>query len=136
MLYLVYINVLNRDWEGYNFYEFIFSEETDSETIEGEHWNVYPASNEPTPPDPSYVKEVGELKTEIDLSTIQQSDTFSIYDAVDGVVALGWENYSEYEEYPENRLVFNYGEPIEKTKEKLYAKDLVLNFKFEDGANN
>lgn len=131
-LYLLYINVLDKDWEGNNVFEFIFSDNTDVEDIKGENWDVYPASNEPEPPLETQVKEVGECRTEVELGVIQESDTFCMYDAIDGVIALGWENLSEYEEYPDNRLIFNYGEGIEEVKKKLYSRDLLLNFKFEN----
>ena len=41
-------------------------------------------------------------------------------DCVDGIVALAWEDMSNYEEYPEPiRLVFKYGENIESVEDKL-----------------
>jgi len=36
---------------------------------------------------------------------------------------------SGYDEYPESRLHFEYGEDIESIKDKLYEKDLILQFK-------
>jgi hypothetical protein len=46
-------------------------------------------------------------------------------DAMDGVIALGW----EIEEYDENnRFVFKFGEEEESVKNKLYEKDLILEF--------
>jgi hypothetical protein len=46
-------------------------------------------------------------------------------DAMDGVVALGWE-IEDYEE--NNRLVFRFGEEETAVKDKLYEKDIVLEF--------
>jgi hypothetical protein len=44
---------------------------------------------------------------------------------MDGVVALGW----EIEDYEENkRLVFKFGEEEKTVKDKLYEKDLILEF--------
>lgn len=132
-LYLVYINELNTDWEDNNLYEFIFSETKHiEEKLEGEYWDVIPASRNPTPPDSSVVSYVGLLKTEdIVLDTIYNSDTFSVYDSIDGVVALGWEDLMESETYPENRLVFPYGDELEEVKNKLYSRDLILETKYE-----
>jgi hypothetical protein len=45
-------------------------------------------------------------------------------DAIDGVISLGWESDKEIED----RLVFRFGEKEEDTKNKLYSKDLILNF--------
>lgn len=131
-MYLIYINVLNRDWEGYNLYEFIFSDTKESEKIEGEDWNIIPASNNPTPPSTENVKEVGSLRTEVEIETVQQSSIFSMYDAIDGVIAIGWEKIEDLEVYPDPRLIFNYGEGIEDVKNKLYARDLILDFKIEE----
>jgi hypothetical protein len=46
-------------------------------------------------------------------------------DAMDGVVALGWE-VGEYDE--NNRLVFRFGQEEDSVKDKLYEKDLILEF--------
>lgn len=135
-MHLVYINVLNTDWEGDNLLEFIFSDTTESEQVEGNDWGIIPASNNPTPPATECVKEVGNLKTDVDIDTIQQSSVFSMYDAIDGVIALGWEKIIDLEVYPEPRLIFNYGEDIESVKNKLYARDLILDFKFGNEDEN
>ena len=45
-------------------------------------------------------------------------------DAIDGVISLGWESDKEIED----RLVFRFGEKEDDTKNKLYSKDLILNF--------
>lgn len=129
-LNLLYVNVLNHDWEGYNLYEFIFSDETDVETIAGEEWDSLPASYNPTPPNKDYVKRVGQLRTEVEFHVIQHSSMFSVYDAVDGVVALAWEEIMDYDVYPAKRLVFNYGDSIEKVERFLYSRDLILDYKF------
>jgi len=64
-------------------------------------------------------------KSNIKLELAQNSDYFSMSDAMDGVVALGWE-IGEYEE--NNRLVFRFGQEEDSVKDKLYEKDLILEF--------
>ena len=59
----------------------------------------------------------------------EKSDYFSMIDAIDDVVALGWENESDTINFDlVKRLVFRFGEKEEDTKNKLYSKDLILNF--------
>ena len=46
-------------------------------------------------------------------------------DAMDDIVALGWEkDESDYRK----RLVFRFGEEEDKIKDKLYERDIVLEF--------
>ena len=59
---------------------------------------------------------------------IQNSESFAIWDAVDGVISMAWENLDGYEEYPETRLFFKFGEPINSVDDKLYERDLVIKY--------
>jgi hypothetical protein len=127
-LYLVFINVIGKDWKGVNLYEFIFSDT--KEDIDGDDWDAIPAAGRPLSPNEEHVNKVGRLTTdEFTLHVIQESDSFSVWDAVDGVVALGWENMDDYEEYPDRRLAFHFGEEIKDVEAKLYEKDLILEYK-------
>lgn len=129
---LIYINELNSDWEQDNLYEFIFSDTTNTYKVEGDYWDVIPASNNPTPPNPSVVTLVGQLKlSDIALETAANSDTFAMYDSIDGVIAIGWEDLSHYEVYPDNRLVFHFGDSLTDVENKLYSRDFVLEYKYE-----
>ena len=59
------------------------------------------------------------------MELIQNSDFFSMMDAMDDIVALGWEkDESDYRK----RLVFRFGEEEDKIKDKLYERDIVLEF--------
>lgn len=123
-LYLIYVNQVGKDYRGNYIYEFIFSDTTDN--IDGENWDLFPASGRPEPPHDSFIKQVGRLESELKLDVIQNSDTFAVWDAVDGVIALAWENINAYDSYPEQRLCFTFGESIESVSNKLYEKDLTL----------
>jgi hypothetical protein len=125
---LVYINQIGSDWTGKNIYEFLFSEHESIEDIDGDDWDAYPASGIPSSPNPSFVHKVGKLTTELKFDLIQYSDTFAVFDAVDGVIALGWENLLDYDEYPEKRLYFVFGEDITSVEDKLYEKDHILDY--------
>lgn len=127
---LIYINKVGKDWDGNTMYEFIFSNTT--EGVDGEYWDTYPASGQPEPPDKQYIDAVGRIETdEFSLVCIQDSDTFSVWDSVDGVVAMAWEDITDYDEYPENRLKFFFGDDLKSVNDKLYAKDIIIEWKYK-----
>ena len=125
-LFLIYINMVGKDYKGNLLYEFIFSDTL--ENVDGEEWDTYPASGRPEPPNDNFIKKVGRLESELKLDVIQNSDTFAVWDAVDGVIALAWENINAYDSYPERRLCFKFGEPIDEVESKLYENDLILQY--------
>ena len=123
MSYLIYVNGLGPNYKGDNLYEFIFSDSLD---VWGEAWESKPSNGYPTPPELKYIKKVGVLRnTDIKLELIQNSDFFCMIDAMDDVVALAWESE---EEQGQKRLVFRFGEEEQKIKDKLYERDLILEF--------
>mgnify|MGYP003680756867 CR=1 FL=1 len=126
---LVYINKVGQNWKGNFIYEFLFSDILDD--IDGDGWDSYPASNNPEAPDQKFIKKTGVLVGDLKLDIVQESDSFAMWDAVDGIIALAWENLEGYEEYPEKRLFFSFGEELESVESKLYEKDLVLNYNKE-----
>ncbi len=120
---LIYVNGLGPNYKGDNLYEFIFSDSLD---VWGESWESKPSNGYPTPPELKYIKKVGVLRnTDIKLELIQNSDFFSMIDAMDDVVALAWE---AEDENIKTRLVFKFGETEEEIKNKLYERDLILEF--------
>ena len=125
---LVYVNELGPNYKGDNIYEFIFS---DLDDVWGEEWDAEPASGKPLPPNIEYIKKVGILKTSnIELTLVQNSDYFSVYDATDGVVSLAWEdaNSTHVVDMNYKRLVFQFGESVQSVEDKLYERDIVLEF--------
>jgi len=128
MSYLIFVNELGPNYKGDNIYEFIFSDNL--EGVWGDSWESKPSNGYPLPPDLEHIKKVGVLKNDIiTMSVIQNSDYFSMVDAIDGVIALCWENESDTIDFDRNkRLVFRFGEPEETVKNKLYERDIVLEF--------
>lgn len=119
---LIFVNGLGPNYKGDNIYEFIFSDTLD---VWGESWESKPSSGYPTPPELKYIKKVGVLRnTDIKLDLIQNSDFFSMVDAVDDIVALAWES----EDDGKKRLVFRFGQTEQQIKDKLYERDLILEF--------
>lgn len=130
MKYLIYINGLGPNYKGDNIYEFIFS---DGLEVFGENWESKPANGYPSPPDIEYIKKVGTLiNEEIAFDLVQNSDVFSVIDSMDGVLALGWEKENDEKDFSLiKRLVFQFGETEESVKNKLYERDIVLQFEKE-----
>lgn len=127
MSFLIYVNKLGSNYKGENLYEFIFSEST--ENIWGDSWESKPANGYPSPPDIELVSKVGVLKNTLDFEVLQNSDIFSMIDGMDDVIALAWENESEKVNFDtQTRLVFRFGDSIESVKNKLYERDIVLEF--------
>ena len=126
-LFLIYVNRVGKDYKGNFIYEFIFSDTTKG--IDGDDWDTFPASGRPSPPNDNFIKKVGRLESELNLDVIQDSDTFAVWDAIDDVIALAWENINAYDSYPDKRLCFKFGEPIQSVEAKLYENDLILQYK-------
>jgi len=128
MNHLIYVNGLGPNYKGDNIYEFIFSDTL--EKVWGDSWESKPSNGYPLPPDLEFVKKVGVFKNNfVSLSVIQKSDYFSMIDAMDDVIALGWENESDNVNFDvDKRLVFRFGETEETVKNKLYERDLILEF--------
>ena len=128
MSYLIFVNELGPNYKGDNIYEFIFSD--DLEGVWGDSWESKPSNGYPLPPDLEHIKKVGVLKNDmITMSVVQNSDYFSMVDAIDGVIALCWENETDGIDFERTkRLVFRFGEPEETVKNKLYERDIVLEF--------
>jgi len=128
MSYLIYVNELGPNYKGDNIYEFIFSDS--SEDVWGEAWESKPSNGYPLPPDIEHIKKVGVLKNDlITMSVIQNSDYFSMIDTIDGIISLSWENENDDVDFNhQKRLVFKFGETEESVKNKLYERDIVLEF--------
>ena len=123
MSYLTYVNGLGPNYKGDNLYEFIFSDSLD---VWGESWESKPSNGYPTPPELQYIKKVGVLRnTDLKLELIQNSDFFCMIDAMDDVVALAWETE---ESEGQKRMVFRFGSTEQEIKDKLYERDLILEF--------
>ena len=124
---LIYINGMGPNYKGDNIYEFIFS---DTLEVWGENWDSKPSNGYPRPPDMDHIKKVGTLVNEnIVLELVQDSDVFSLIDSMDGVLALAWEKENDNVDFSlVKRLVFQFGDTEDIVKDKLYERDIVLQF--------
>ena len=125
-VYLCFIRLVGKENDGYYNYEFIFTDNINE--VWGEDFNQKPAclvnnlmvSEE-------YVTEVHNVKTKIKFDLIQDNCCFSVSDCYDGIIALAWEDISQYDEYPEDgRLFFKFGEDIEEVDSKLAMKNILM----------
>jgi len=125
-MFLIFINELGPNYKKENIYEFIFSE--DLEELWGDEWDSVPAHGKPGPPEVNYIQKVGVLsQSTIKLELVQNSDYFGMEHALDKIISLGWE-ISEEDEIGEDRLVFHFGEKLKDVENKLYARDLILDY--------
>lgn len=130
-LKLIYINKIGTNFKGEHMFEFLFSDRTDHDW--DEEWyesSVVTDMSDLTPPI-NYIKSVGFLQTnELDLHLVQESGVFQIYNAVEGIIALGWEKWNDEEEVDEGleRLVFKFGDHKAEVEAKLLTMDIELKY--------
>ena len=123
-MHLIYVNEIGSDYKGQKQYEFVFSE---SYEIDMDEWFIIPSSGRAIPPELEFVDLVGVLKnSDFKLDLVQNSDYFGMIDAVDGIIALGWEPFDIHAEERPIRVSFHFGEDIDSITEKLESKGLRL----------
>ena len=129
-MYLIYINRIGTTFKGEHIFEFLFSNSVDWEWEDSWYESSVMTETRELAPDETIVKMVGTLKTDLfDMELVQEDGVRDIYNAVEGIIALGWEKLEEDEEIPEKRRVFNFGDTKESVDEQLYEYDLALNYK-------
>jgi len=129
-MYLIYINRIGTTFKGEHIFEFLFSNSVDWEWDDSWYESSVMTETRELAPDETIVKMVGTLKTDLfDMELVQEDGVRDIYNAVEGIIALGWEKLEEDEEIPEKRRVFNFGDTKESVDEQLYEYDLALQYK-------
>jgi hypothetical protein len=129
-MYLIYINRIGTTFKGEHIFEFLFSNSVEWEWDDTWYESSVMTDTRELAPDETIVKIVGTLKTdELNLELVQEDGVRDIYNAVEGIIALGWEKLEEDEEIPEKRRVFNFGDTKESVDEQLYEYDLALQYK-------
>ena len=122
-MYLIFVRYFGDGYNRKKWYEFLFADNTDLDNVEG--WDVYPANGAPSIPI-EYVSESKQLETDINFILAQDSQCFDRISAVEGIVALCWEDTREYDEeqMPDRALFFHFGEELSSVEKKLYNRDL------------
>ena len=129
-MYLIYINRIGTTFKGEHIFEFLFSNSVEWEWDETWYESSVMTDTRELSPNESIIKVVGTLRTDgFNLELVQEDGVRDIYNAVEGIIALGWEKLEDEEEIPEKRRVFNFGDTKESVDEQLYEYDLSLKYK-------
>ena len=119
-VFLCFVRLIGEENDGYYRYEFIFTDNVDE--VFGENWEYKPAGlvNDLVPSE-EYITEIHIVKTKLKFDLIQNNNCFSMADALDGIVALAYENIDDYDAYPDDRgrLFFRFGESYDDVENKL-----------------
>jgi len=141
-LKLIYVLKIGYNAKDEGLYEFIFSLDHTNIDVEGWMWDIAPACDNAEPPTEDYINAIFNLKT-------SSFDLFCLHEAVDreymhGVYtihALAYEierqqdneaPFSDYEDMfgsdneEEPFLVFHYGMTLERVKDLLSTKKIIL----------
>lgn len=124
-LNLIYIHNVGLTAENKFQYDFYFIPK--NLTLCNENWQNEIAGlfNEKFIPDEN--TKTYSLITNIPLGLITNNLCLGMKHAIDGVVALAWEDISDYEEYPEEgRLILYYGMTLNEVKKILNEKNETL----------
>ena len=123
---LGFIKLIGEESDGYYRYEFIFTNNINE--FWGENFEYKPCCLcNGLSPDEKFIWEVHTVKMKIKLELIQNNCCFSFSDATDGIIAIAWEDISEYDEYPEEgRIFFRFGETLDEVEEKLAVKHVLM----------
>jgi hypothetical protein len=131
-LKLIYINKIGTNFKGEHMFEFLFSDRTDHDWEEDWYESSVITDMSIMTPPTNYIKSVGFLQTkELDLHLVQESGVFQVYNAVEGIIALGWEKWNEDEEEIDEeleRLVFKFGDHRTEVEAKLMTMNIELEY--------
>ncbi len=129
-MYLIYINRIGTTFKGEHIFEFLFSDSVDWDWDDSWYESSVMTETRELSPDENIIKSVGTLKTNLfNMELVQEDGVRDIYNAVEGIIALGWEKLEEDEELVEKRRVFKFGDTKESVDDQLYEYDLVLKYK-------
>ena len=129
-MYLIYINRIGTTYKGEHMFEFLFSNSIEWEWDESWYESSVMTETRELAPNENIISLVGSLKTdEFNLELVQEDGVRNIYNAVEGIIALGWEKLEDEGEIPEKRRVFNFGDTKESVDGQLYEYDLTLKYK-------
>ena len=127
---LIYINRMGFNHRGLATYEFIFCDDTIVELIDvwGEGWEIEPADGNAQPPEIECIAKVGTiLCKDYELEVAHDSQFYSLADAKDGIICLGYELIDDTFQFSK-RLVFHFGEELTSIEEKLKQRKLKLTY--------
>ena len=131
-LKLIYINKIGTNFKGEHMFEFLFSDRTDHDWEEDWYESSVITDMSVMTPPTNYIKSVGFLQTkELDLHLVQESGVFQVYNAVEGIIALGWEKWDEEDDNVDEefeRLVFKFSDHQAEVEAKLMTMGIELTY--------
>lgn len=126
-LYLIYVRTVGKNSSEQYEYEFFFSDTLEFK-IDDEWYNECPLYCTELTPDENTYSQIKRLVTEVPFFCAQKNTCFSMKKCTDGIIALCFEDISNYENFPEPyRMVFQFGETYESVLEKLSGRDIYFN---------
>ena len=126
---VVYVKFMGKDIDGTYIYHFYLS--TNPEEVFAEGWGEVPACTVPRKLmdiDKEMYEYVVELKSGIKLDLAQDCGCFSMQDSRDHIVALAFENLDNAEEYPDPRIIIQFGDGIDYVEEMFAKRDISLKY--------
>lgn len=127
-LRLIFVNSLGKNSDGYNSYEFYFTDADllDIDLVWMDDFEVKPASIcDFSVPESSIFHDIKKLNTNITFCLAQKNSCFSMQDCKDGIIPVAFESLDDVDEYPENgRVVFKFGESIYNVELALSKRDI------------
>lgn len=126
---VVFVKFMGRDIDGTYLYHLYLSSKPEDAFAEG--WGEVPASTVPRKLidlDKDMYEYVMELKSEIKLDLAQDCGCFSMQDSRDHIIALAFENLDNAEEYPEPRIIIQFGDGIDYVEEMFAKRDVTLKY--------
>lgn len=130
-LKLIYVHGFGETWDKVFVYQFLFGTQNDIDSAEGvvgDDWDVMPANGMPTPPPNDKIKLIGELRSGYIFDLLQKSSHDCMWDGIDKVIPLAVENLDDYDQYPEKRLYFRFGDTKKEVDDMLLNNDLILKY--------
>lgn len=125
-LKLVFVRPVGKTDDDIYQYDLLFSEYPE------EVWSLFwddpnPSSCGDLTPDATTYSVVKRIGIKYELTTIQNTNCFSMEHAIHGIIALSWVNIENLEEYPtEGRCTLCFGDDIELVQKKLTIFDIDL----------
>lgn len=126
---VVYVKHIGTEIDDKYIYHLYLSSNPDNAFAEG--WGEVPACTVPRKLidlDDDMYEYIVELKSEIKLDLAQNCCCFSMQDARDHIVALAYENLDNAEEYPEPRIIIQFGDAISQVEKMMAQRDIILKY--------
>ena len=119
--FLCFVRYMGKDLDGKNAYDFLFTDTIEEFWIDGSENVPVCLQKDFEPTVDMYVSSI-RIKTDMTLKLGQDNCCLSYQDVMDKILAIAYEDISEYSEYPDERLVVFYGEAYADIIELLKGK--------------